>query len=55
MIERWLLALPLVLVTALALLALRRRSPLEPVVLLIALTAVIGTYFPLLSSWVPTA
>jgi hypothetical protein len=45
-LERLLLVLPLLVVTALTLWTVRSKSPLEPSILLIVATAIIGTYYP---------
>lgn len=45
-IERLLLVLPLLVVTALTLWSVRGKSPLEPAILLVAATAIVGTYYP---------
>lgn len=49
---RLLLALPLVAVAALTLWTVRRRSPLDPGVLLLVTTAIVGLFYPLASALV---
>ena len=49
---RLLLALPLIAVAALTLWAVRRRSPLDPGVLLLVTTAIVGLFYPLASAFV---
>ena len=46
-VERLLLVLPLLAVTALTLWAVRNRSPLEPSILLVVATAIVGSYYPI--------
>lgn len=46
-VERLLLVLPLVATTALTLWAVRSKSPLEPSILLVVATAIVGTYYPI--------
>jgi len=46
-LERLLLVLPLLSVTAMTLWTVRRRSPLDPSILLVVATAVVGAYYPI--------
>jgi len=46
-VERLLLVLPLLAVTAMTLWAVRSKSPLDPSILLVVATVVIGTYYPI--------
>ena len=50
--ERLLLVLPLLAITAMTLWAVRGKSPLEPSLLLVVATAIIGTYYPIGASLV---
>lgn len=52
MIERLSLALPLFVLALMTLFAVRRRSPLEPSIILVAATALVGVFYPLGSALV---
>ena len=52
MIQRWLLALGIIAVCSLALGLLRRRSVLDPLVLFLGSTLLVGTFYPLSTSLV---